>query len=423
MFKLRNRSRGLLLSGWLIMAIGAAPPLCRALEPEQVLVLANRNASASVGLAREYMKKRGIPEHNLLNLWVTDKEWCEREEYEGKIARPVRNHLKEKDPQRIIRCILVMYGLPLKVAPPKLTEQEKGEVEALKKQEASLKERLKGAKGEEMDPLRLEADRIRGKIALLEKRDQAASLDSEIALVLREPYSLSGWMPNPFFAGYTGNQMRELHQDTLMTARLDGPSVEIVRRVIAETLAAEGEGLKGRAYFDARWPRPAEDEKGGKLSAYAFYDRSIHRAADAVKKSGKMEVVVNDRETLFQPGECPDAALYCGWYSLARYVDAFSWRPGSIGYHIASAECQTLKQEKSQVWCKRMLEEGIASTTGPVDEPYVQAFPVPEIFFGCLVDGRWALAECYAFSTPFLSWQMVLVGDPLYRPFGKPHNK
>ena len=46
-----------------------------------------------------------------------------------------------------------------------------------------------------------------------------------------------------------------------------------------------------------------------------------------------------------------------------------------MGYHIASYECETLKKEGSTVWCKRMLEEGVAATLGPVAEPYVQAFP------------------------------------------------
>jgi len=64
-----------------------------------------------------------------------------------------------------------------------------------------------------------------------------------------------------------------------------------------------------------------------------------------------------------------------------------------------------------------MLEKGVAATVGPVGEPYVQAFPVPEVFFAALLDGRLSLAECYAVSTPFLSWKMVLIGDPLYRPF------
>jgi uncharacterized protein (TIGR03790 family) len=64
-----------------------------------------------------------------------------------------------------------------------------------------------------------------------------------------------------------------------------------------------------------------------------------------------------------------------------------------------------------------MLEKGIAATLGPVGEPYVQAFPPPEIFFGFLVDGYLSLAEVYIISLPHLSWKMALIGDPLYQPF------
>jgi uncharacterized protein (TIGR03790 family) len=59
-----------------------------------------------------------------------------------------------------------------------------------------------------------------------------------------------------------------------------------------------------------------------------------------------------------------------------------------------------------------MLESGVAATLGPPSEPYLQAFPVPEFFFGLLLDGQLSLAECYALSKPFWSWQMVLIGDP-----------
>ena len=128
-----------------------------------------------------------------------------------------------------------------------------------------------------------------------------------------------------------------------------------------------------------------------------------------------MGVVLNDSEDLFQKGESPDTALYCGWYSLAKYVDAFTWQKGSVGYHIASSECATLKNPDSQVWCKKMLDHGIAATIGPVGEPYVQAFPVPEIFFEFLTEGYLTLAEAYLISLPYLSWKMVLIGDPLYR--------
>ena len=404
----------------LLGVVCLSPAHCQALEPHEILVLANKNAARSVGLARYYMEGRGIPEGHLLQLWVTDKERCSREDYEKKMVGPVRRYLKEKDPEGHIRCLLTMYGLPLKVAAPKMTSKEKKELDRLKKKQGSLKERLKVIKdreGGQSKGIKKELEMFKNRISSLEKRDQGSSLDSEIALVLKEDYSLAKWIPNPFFAGYRGREIEDMRDEVLMVSRLDGPSDEIVRRIIDDSIATEKTGLKGTAYFDARYPRPKEERNKKDKIGYGFYDRSIYLAAEGVKKSGRMSVVVNDKPELFQHGECPNTALYCGWYSLARYVDAFEWRPGSVGYHIASSECATLKGRGSQVWCKMMLEKGVAATVGPVAEPYVQAFPIPELFFGFLLDGFWTLAECYAMSQPFWSWQMVLVGDPLYRPF------
>jgi len=352
------------------------PIAASALEPNEVLVIANRNAAKSVGLARYYMKKRGIPEKNLVKLWVTDKETCSRYEYEKKIAARIRRILEQRDPDKRIRCLVIMYGLPLKVAPPELGSFNKN-------------------------------------ISYPKKSNQGAALDSEIALVRKKDYPLSGWLPNPYFLNFQNQKLLVEKNEVLMVSRLDGPSEAIVKRVIDDSLGAEKKGLSGTAYFDARWRDPGDR----KLSGYALYDKSIHIAAGIVRKSNRMPVIEDSTQNLFQPGECPEAALYCGWYSLARYIDAFKWKSGSIGYHIASGECATLKRKDSQVWCKRMLEEGIAATIGPVSEPYVTAFAIPEIFFGFLVEGYLSLAECYLISNPYLSWKMVLIGDPLYRPF------
>jgi uncharacterized protein (TIGR03790 family) len=234
-------------------------------------------------------------------------------------------------------------------------------------------------------------------------------------LVLDDDYPLPMWVPNPFFLGFRGKTFRVSKDDVVMVSRLDAPEVKIVHRMIDDAIAAEKKGLNGKAYFDARYKDPGNK----KVSGYALYDKSIHLAAKCIRDKKLMPVVVEDTQRLFQPGECPHAALYCGWYSLAHYVDAFQWVPGAIGYHIASQECQTLRAGNSQVWCKRMLEKGVAVTIGPVAEPYVQAFPLPEIFFGTLAEGSLTVAECYLLSLPYLSWKMVLVGDPLYRPFGK----
>lgn len=42
--------------------------------------------------------------------------------------------------------------------------------------------------------------------------------------------------------------------------------------------------------------------------------------------------------------------------------DAFQWVRKAVGYQVASSECAILKKGASQVWCKRMLEEGVAAT-------------------------------------------------------------
>jgi len=398
------------------IALCLFPNLCHALEPEEILVIANKTTPKSIDIAKYYMSKRKIPPDNLVEIRVADKETCSRIDYNANVATPVRRYLEKNRSEIHIRCLVLMYGIPLKIAPPDIKSKEKIEIRALKKRKDALKNQLKNI-GEEQkkirDEIKKELNEINKAIRKLGKEDQRASLDSEIALVLEKDYPLSKWTPNPYFLGFKDKTLVIKKEHVLMVSRLYGPDAKTVKRIIDDSIITEKKGLSGIAYFDARWPYP--DHK--KLSAYAFYDRSIHLAAERVKKSRRLPVVLDEKPALFKPGACPKAALYCGWYSLANYVDAFKWKPGSIGYHIASSECTTLKRENSNVWCKKMLEKGIAATIGPVSEPYVNAFPLPELFFGLLVDGNLTLAECYLLSIPYLSWKMVLVGDPLYRPF------
>ena len=400
----------------LLIILCLFPNLCSALEPEEILVIANKNFHKSIDTAKYYMSKRKIPADNLVEVRVTDKETCSRIDYQAKVATPVRKYLEKNGSVLHIRCLVLMYGIPLKVAPPEIKSEEKKEIRALKKRKDALKKQLQNI-GEEKkkirDDIKKELNDVNKKIGKLGKKDQRASLDSEITLVLEKDYPLSGWTPNPYYLGFKDKTLPIKKEHVLMVSRLDGPDAKTVKRIIDDSIETEEKGLSGIAYFDARWPDPGRK----KLSAYALYDRSIHLAAGLVKKSRRLPVVLDEKKDLFKPGESPDAALYCGWYSLANYVDAFKWKAGSIGYHIASSECSTLKRKNSNVWCKKMLEKGVAATIGPVSEPYVNAFPLPELFFGLLVDGNLTLAECYLISIPYLSWKMVLVGDPLYRPF------
>lgn len=394
---------------------------CWALTPEEVVVVANKMTWHSCDLAKYYMTKRGIPKENLIELKAPAGEHCSREDYDRYIASPIRAFLMKHDPvSSKFRCLVLMYGIPLRVYPPELTPEDQKRLSELQKEQSSIHEQIERKAEQEQDKKELarlkEAEaRIKKQIDRARKTLQGAAVDSELALVREEHYPLDYWVPNKYFVGYRGQKIENMPQNVIMVSRLDGPSEEIVRRIIDDSLQTEREGLRGTAYFDARWPDPGDK----KITGGAFYDRAIHNAAHLVEKSKLMTVVLDSQEKLFQPGQCPNAAFYCGWYSYGHYVDAFTWARGAVGFHIASAECTTLKGKGSQVWCKVMLEKGVAATIGPVTEPYVQAFPPPDLFFALLIDGRLTLAECYALSNPFWSWQMVLIGDPLYRPFKK----
>ncbi len=412
------RITGLLSFAILVNALlMSLPSAALALSAEELVIVTNRAVPESIRLAAYYMKKRNVPADNLLQLTTTKGEQIRREDYEREIATPVRNFLVRKDPEgRKFKCIVLMYGLPLRILPTESSMLERIRVTELRKRSEDLSKQIKalGNRDEkQLKALQEEQSVAQKELMQADKSLDGASVDSEIALVMEKQYPLQGWLPNRYFVGFRGRRIDGMPQKVILTDRLDGPSEAIVRRIIDDSVETEEKGLAGRAYFDARWP-----EKGDRnLSPYELYDRAIHNTARIIRKGGKMPVVLDERERLFKPGEAPDAALYCGWYSLGKYVDAFKWAKGAVGYHVASSECTTLKNRSSAVWCKAMLEKGVAATLGPVAEPYLQSFPEPEVFFGCVLDGRFALAECYALANPFWSWQMVLIGDPLYRPF------
>ena len=368
----QRRCQKLILLVWVLCALVVALPAA-ALEPAEVVVVANEENPEGLALARRYMRKRDIPPDQLVRVRTTLAERCTRAEFEAEIRRPVRAALDRMGAGgRRIRCLVSIYGLPLAV-------------------HAAPGEQAGGA------------------------ADTRASVDSELALVLADDYPLAGWIANPYFLGFRDLKTPVDRDHVLMVARLDGPDPAAVRRLMDDARAVERRGLAGAACFDARWPdRPLTPGADG----YRRYDSSLHAAASMLRIGGRLSSVrLDDREGLFQPGDCPESALYCGWYSLSRYVDAFTWVRGAVAYHLASGECATLRTPGSQVWCQRLIEEGVAATIGPVNEPYLQAFPPPDLFFPTLVEGWLSLGETWLVSLPYLSWQMVLVGDPLYRPF------
>ncbi len=241
----------------------------------------------------------------------------------------------------------------------------------------------------------------------------SASVDSELTLVLATNFQLSRWLVNPFLEKLDSLPGIDLiRRSTIMVGRLDAPSPDMAKRMVDDAMETEKAGLTGTVYIDARGLNNVNNKDN-----YGLYDEHLRSLHSIIESKSSMLVVLDNNSELFPEKSCPDAALYAGWYSLAKYIDSFEWKKGAVGLHIASSEASTLKEPDSQVWCKRMIEEGVAATIGPISEPYLTAFPLPDVFFPLLMSGKLTLLETYFKSTPHISWRLIVIGDPLYTPF------
>jgi uncharacterized protein (TIGR03790 family) len=246
--------------------------------------------------------------------------------------------------------------------------------------------------------------------------DGAASVDSELSLLWVDPgaYHIAGRSSNPLY--YTlpvQSDPKALSLPVLMVSRLDAPTPVLAMQMVDHAIATEHRGLHGTVYIDTRGILiPATP-----LST-AAYDQDMRELAKLFRRVTSYPVVLEETERTFnQPGEAPDVAVYVGWYRLRAYEDAFTFNPGALGYHIASGEAISVHDPTERGWCKNALERGIAVTLGPTGEPYLDAFPLPSEFFGLLLTGKYSLVEAYYLTTRYVSWRMVLFGDPLYNPW------
>lgn len=240
----------------------------------------------------------------------------------------------------------------------------------------------------------------------LRNSSSQSAIDNELSLLWWREYSRDSDVSNPL-NWRVGPKLQEIERTMgrpLMVSRIDGPTVASALRLIKDSIATEKTGLKGAFYIDA----------GGKMPEY---DLHLRRLAELIRTQTSMPVTMDDKSSLFPPGSCKDAALYVGWYSLKKYIPAFQWNPGSVGYHIASFEAMNIHDPKSSEWVPRMITEGVAGTMGATDEPFLQAFPLPEEFFPLLMSGKVTIAEAYWRTLPTVSWRLMLIADPLYAPF------
>ena len=73
-------------------------------------------------------------------------------------------------------------------------------------------------------------------------------------------------------------------------------------------------------------------------------------------------------------------------------------------------------------WVGPLVARGVTATMGNVFGPYLELTHHPDLLLRALARGA-TLAEAAYYALPALSWQTVLIGDPLYRPLAVPFDR
>jgi uncharacterized protein (TIGR03790 family) len=135
-----------------------------------------------------------------------------------------------------------------------------------------------------------------------------------------------------------------------------------------------------------------------------------------------------------------DVIGYASWGSnddnRKRRNLGFQWLPGAIVTEFVSTNARTMKRppddwtytswkdtkhlfaDSPQGLSADPIHEGASGASGNVYEPYLNACVRPDYLLPAYYAGR-NLAESYYLAMPFLSWQGVVLGDPLCS-LGKP---
>lgn len=533
----RRWSRHLFFLGWLLSAVAPA----WALTPDDIALVVNARVPEGRALAELYAQQRHIPNGRIIEVDldphspIDPTEEMDFDDYEPKVAAPIRAFLLRNDLKDRVKCLVTFWGMPLGIGSRRLTEQEKDEaaqvdrelvdaraaiiqdvgllehlatqlvpsfqpptgddvrqlahrldtalpmiVKALSgikdpaeratryKQMLSAAQRLLGndratqlmaqpavalfaphpAQKQDVAAAQAHVADVQRQIASLQSESATAAdhakakalardnlglfgyafflsasgdmlntqqsdsaLDSELSLLWWTRYPRARWIPNAleWRAHNIWRQRKVQPPPTLMVTRLDGPAESIVRNIILTSVKVEAEGLHGQVAIDAR----------GKIGQdpYAEYDQKLRRLAELLAQKTRLQVTLDNKESLIPAHSLHEIAIYCGWYSLRNFSSPGSFSSGAVGFHVASLELVSLRGPNEHGWVRGLLSQGVVGTLGAVDEPYLQSFPAADEFFPLLMTGRLTLAEVYWRTVPWTSWMQTCIGDPLYNPY------
>jgi uncharacterized protein (TIGR03790 family) len=360
-----------------VLAVFCLAAQARAQTPASVLVVANADAPGSVEIAQRYVTTRKVPADHLIQVRTVTTADITRRDFEIEIQRPVISWISGHSAQDRILYIVLTRGVPVRIV---------------------------GTAGRD---------------------GTSASVDSELALAYRRMTGafipVNGPVPNPYFASKpdSAKPFSHVEQDIYLVTRLDGFTVEDAMALIDRGTAPSRDG---RILLD-------EPKSGDVRSTW------LDSAAQRLEARGLAGRVVHDT-TARGLIDQTDVLGYASWGSndpaLEKRQPGLTFVPGALATMFLSADARTFVEPpagwtpgrthpqpyvgSTQSLIGDLVRAGVTGVSGQVSEPYLDGATRPDILFPAYVSG-FNLAESYYLAMPYLSWQSVIVGDPLCAPF------
>lgn len=355
----------------------------------RVILVANRDDADSVRIAQHYAEVRGVPAANIVALPMPGAETITWTEFVRTIWQPLQNELVRL---RWIDAIAMNLTDPV------------GRTKA-----AASGHRISYLVVCRGVPLRITHDpALYAAVSPLTSnpifRTNAGAVDSELSLLANPNYAINAFVSNPL---HRNDHPTRFERDAVVkVSRIDAPSVDDALALVDRAVAAEQNGLLGRAYVDIGGNHP-DGERWLESTAVQLrelgFDTDVDREAATIPATARFDAPV----------------LYFGWYSGTVNgpftLPDFRFPPGAIALHIHSYSAQTLRSADAN-WCGPLLARGVTATLGNVFEPYLQLTHRPDLLLRALARGE-TFGDAAYYAQPVLSWHTIAIGDPLYRPF------
>jgi|GEM_PF-1293294 len=229
---------------------------------------------------------------------------------------------------------------------------------------------------------------LKQQIMMVQANDSAASLGSELALVLWPEYRRLGTVPNYLHPAFKASALAD-YFPTLDVRRIDGPTVDVAKSLIDRAKTAESTQLQGNVYLDLRGIENGD-------SRTVQFEQWLQSVGSQMEMIPGLKVQLEKTPRLFEKDACPETMLYCGWLSMGNSIDSFTFKSGAIAYHLADEDAAGIHNAIDQGWCQYFLKKGATCVIGSVGEVQPVDFQV--------IQGK------LEFCIPVLSSGMVTFG-------------